>query len=123
VIKVVVFVQRATRKKELDAMLAITKSPKARQDLRTRPHCMERSYARSTRYGFDQARWRGLWKVAIQEYLVCAIQNIETLIRHIERPVKAVLCLTPIHAEALGLQTNGGLFHLKDSLGRFFFAI
>ena len=34
---------------------------------------------RSTRFGFDRARWRGLWKVAIQEYLVSAIQNIETL--------------------------------------------
>lgn len=96
-------VQRATRKKELDAMLAITKSPKARQDLRTRQHCMERSYARSTRYGFDRARWRGLGKVAIQEYLVCTIQNIETLIRHISKPVKAVLRLTPIYTEGLRL--------------------
>jgi len=92
-------VQRAIRKEDLDAMLAITKSPEARQDLRTRQHCMERSYARSTRYGFDRARWRGLWKVAIQEYLVCTIQNIETLIRRTERPVKAVLSLSPIYAE------------------------
>jgi hypothetical protein len=60
---------------------------------------MERSYARSSRYGFDRARWRGLWKVAIQEYLICTIQNIEALIRHIGRPVKAILCLAPIHVE------------------------
>ncbi len=40
---------------------------------------MERSFARSTRYGFDRARWRGLWRVAIQEYVVCALQNIMTL--------------------------------------------
>jgi len=71
----------------------------ARRDLGTRQHCMERSYARSTRYGFDRARWRGLWKVAIQEYLICTIQNIETLIRHMGRPVKTVLCLTPVYAE------------------------
>ena len=41
---------------------------------------MERSFARATRYEFDRARHRGLWKVAIQEYLVCAVQNIMTLI-------------------------------------------
>ena len=51
---------------------------------------MERSFARSTRYGFDRARWRGLWKVAIQEYLVSAVQNIETLLRQRRRPTKGV---------------------------------
>jgi hypothetical protein len=60
---------------------------------------MERSYARSARYGFDQARWSGLWKVAIQEYLICTIQNIETLIRNAKKPVRDALCfstLTPL---------------------------
>jgi hypothetical protein len=51
---------------------------------------MERSYARSTRFGFDRARWRGLWKVGIQEYFVSAIQNIETLIRYGKKPTKGV---------------------------------
>ncbi len=32
----------------------------------------------------------GLWKGAIQEYLVSAIQNIETLIRHAIKPTKGV---------------------------------
>ena len=41
-------------------------------------------------YGFDRARWRGLWKVAIQEYLVSAIQNIETLLRYGRKPTKGV---------------------------------
>lgn len=43
---------------------------------------MERSYARGTRYGFDRARWRGLWRVQIQEYLVSAAQNIQVLLRY-----------------------------------------
>ena len=43
---------------------------------------MERSYARGTRYGFDRARWRGLWRVQIQEYLISAVQNIEVLLRY-----------------------------------------
>jgi hypothetical protein len=43
---------------------------------------MERSYARGTWYGFDRARWRGLWRVQIQEYLVSAVQNIQVLLRY-----------------------------------------
>jgi hypothetical protein len=40
---------------------------------------MERSFARSKRYGFDEARWRGFWRMQIQDYLICAIQNIQVL--------------------------------------------
>jgi hypothetical protein len=72
-------------------MLFITKSYKARRDIKTRQYLMERSYARSVRYGFDRARWRGLWKIDIQEYLICAIQNIEVLIRHVKKPLKGVM--------------------------------
>jgi hypothetical protein len=43
---------------------------------------MERSFARGTRYGFDRARWRGLWRVQIQEYLISAVQNIDVLLRY-----------------------------------------
>jgi hypothetical protein len=52
---------------------------------------MERSYARGTWYGFDRARWRRLWRVEIQEYLIAAIQNIEVLLRYGERPKKSLL--------------------------------
>lgn len=83
-------IQRATRKEDLDAMLSVTHSAEAQRDIRTRQHLMERSYARSTRYGFDRARWRGLWKVAIQEYLICAIQNIGTLIQYALKPTRGV---------------------------------
>jgi len=51
---------------------------------------MERSFARGTRYGFDRARWRGLWRMRIQEYLVCTIQNIQTLIKHTAKPNKSI---------------------------------
>ena len=100
-------VQRSIRKEDLDAMLSITQSPEARRDIKTRQHFMERSYARSTRYGFDRARWRGLWKVAIQEYFICAIQNSEILIRHTKKPVRGILCLTPLTA-------------LRQAIGRIF---
>ena len=84
-------VQRHIRKEELDAMLLITQSYKARRDVKTRQYLMERSYAKSTRYGFDRARWRGLRKVAIQEYLICAIQNIELLIRYLKKPLRGII--------------------------------
>ena len=83
-------VQRHVRKKDLDFMLAIAQTRKAKLDLKMRQHGMERSFARSTRYGFDRARWRGLLKVAIQEYLVSAIQNIGTSVRMVKTPTKGV---------------------------------
>lgn len=84
-------VQRHVRKEDLDYMLAIALTPEAKRDLKRRQHGMERSFARSVRFGFDRARWRGLWKVAIQEHLVSAIQNIGTLIRLVRRPTKGVI--------------------------------
>ncbi len=81
-------IKRHLRQAELDQMreLAITKA--ARQDIKTRQHLMERSFASSIRYGFDHARWRGLWRVNLQEYLITAVQNIQVLIRHGYSPAK-----------------------------------
>ena len=42
---------------------------------------MDRTFAQAKRYGFDRARWRRLWRVQIQEYLICAVQNLQILIR------------------------------------------
>jgi hypothetical protein len=47
---------------------------------------MERSFARSVRFGFKRARWRRLWRVQIQEYLTAAIQNIMILIENVKEP-------------------------------------
>ena len=52
---------------------------------------MERSFARGTWYGFDRARWRRLWRVQIQQYLIAAVQNIEVLLRLGEHPKKGLL--------------------------------
>ena len=43
---------------------------------------MERSFARSKRFGYKRARWRRRWRVRIQEYLTAAIQNITVLVRY-----------------------------------------
>ena len=57
------------------------RSPSAKRDLRKRQHLRERTFAQAKRYGFDRARWRRLWRVQIQEYLICAVHNIQILIR------------------------------------------
>lgn len=83
-------VKRHLRQDELNTMRDLSQSAEAKQNIKTRQHLMERSFARATRYDFDKARWRGLWKMKIQEYLTCVIQNIQTLIRYGSKPQKAV---------------------------------
>lgn len=62
---------------------------------------MERSFARGKRYGYDRARWRGLWKMRIQEYLTCAIQNIQVLLSRENRPVKGPAVIARIFEPGL----------------------
>ncbi len=83
-------VKRHLRQEESDYMRALAKSTLSRSDIRLRQHLMERSFARSKRYGFGRARWRRLWRVRIQEYLTAAIQNIEILLKHGTDPRIAV---------------------------------
>jgi transposase len=73
---------RHRRQEDLDKMRSTAQSTTAQQDIRTRQHLMERSFARATRYGFKRARWRRLWRVQIQEFLISAIQNIMVLLSH-----------------------------------------
>jgi len=75
-------IKRHLRQEDLDRMREASRSAKAKRDIKRRQHLMERSYARGTRYGFDRARWRGLWRVQIQEYLISAVQNIQVLLRY-----------------------------------------
>ena len=82
--------KRHLRQDELDAMLELAQSPAAKQDLKTRQHLMERSFARGTRYGLQRARWRRLWRVRIQEYLTASVQNILVLLRNIKEPAAAL---------------------------------
>jgi transposase len=75
-------VKRHLRQEELDQMRTSAESAKSKRDIKIRQHLMERSFAQAKRYGFDRARWRGLWRMHIQEYLICAIQNIQILVNH-----------------------------------------
>jgi hypothetical protein len=98
-------------------MREASRSAKARRDIKTRQHLMERSFAKSTRYGFDRARWRGLWRMRIQEYLTCAIQNIQVMIKHVFKPNKSIaaiaLSITTFSRRAL----SPGLWQLITYFG------
>jgi len=74
--------KRHVRQDELDIMLKDAHSREARKDIKTRQHLSERSFAQSTRYGFKRARWRRLWRMEIQDFLIAAVQNIRILIDH-----------------------------------------
>jgi transposase len=56
-------------------------SAAARTDLKRRQHVIERSFTDATNsHGFKRARWRGLWKQAIQDLLIATVQNLRTLL-------------------------------------------
>ena len=83
-------IKRHLRQEVLDGMREASRSAKAKRDIKTRQHLMERSFARGTRSGFDRARWRGLWRVQIQEYLISAVQNIQISLRYGYQPKKSL---------------------------------
>jgi len=65
-------------------MLTHYESKESQRDIRKRQHLMERSFARSTRYGFKRARWKSQWRVKIQELLTASLQNIMIYIRNVK---------------------------------------
>jgi len=74
-------VKRHIRQNDLDKALSLSLSCDSKKDIKKRQSLMERSFARSTRYGFKRSRWRRLWRLQIQEYLTAAIQNIMVLVK------------------------------------------
>jgi len=72
-------------------MLSASASRQSRHDIRKRQHLMERSFARSYRYGYQRAQWRRLWRVQIQEYLTATVQNIMVLVRNVKERSKAAV--------------------------------
>jgi IS5 family transposase len=92
-------IKRHERQEVLDSLRARARSRSARRDLRIRQHFMERSFAHGTRFGLKRARWRGQWRVQIQDYLIAIAQNLELLITHAWPKPRVVL--------AASTRTNG----------------
>ena len=89
--------KRHLRQEELDQMLAASQTWSSRRDINKRQHLMERSFAQASRYGFDRARWRRLWRVQIQEYMVAAVQNIRILTTNFKDQRKAAAVKAAVH--------------------------
>ena len=73
--------KRHFRQDELDYLRMEASSTRAMRDIKKRQDLSERSFAWSTRYGYKRARWRRLWRMEIQDFLIAAVQNISILIR------------------------------------------
>jgi transposase len=105
--------KRHIRQDDLDAMLQQARSLESKKDIQTRQHLMERSFAQATRYGYQRARWRGLWRVQIQEYLTAAIQNIKILVKNVKEPGPALqMQVAPEGAETASRTKCYGLNNL-----------
>ena len=113
-------IKRHLRQDVLERMRTISRSANSRYDIRTRQHLMERSFARGTRYGFDQARWRGLWRMRIQEYLTCAIQNMQVLIAHASKPKKAAAVRLHVVQSTVAKALGSLCLYATQSRNRYF---
>ena len=71
----------------LDRARAQTHSEAARRDRRRRQHLAEGSFAdAANNHGFKRARWRRLWRVRIQDWLIAGIQNVKILLKNRVKP-------------------------------------
>lgn len=80
-------------------------SEEAKKDLKTRQHLMERSFATGTRYGYKRARWRGLFRVKIEQLLIATVQNLAKIAKKVD-------------IDKLGELNNAGLGSLISKIKR-----
>lgn len=102
---------RQLRQNDLDKMLKEASSKTSKKNIKKRQYVMERSFARSVRFGYKRARWRLLWRVHIQELLTSAIQNILILIRN-----QGKLCIETemLHGSTMTIRYRS-FFYLQES--------
>ena len=75
-------IQRHEHHPLLEQARAQSHSAAARRDRQRRQHLAEGSFAdAANNHGFKRARWRRLWRVQIQDWLIAGIQNIKILLR------------------------------------------
>ena len=111
--------KRHRRQDDLNMMRNAAQSQMSKQDIHTRQHLMERSFARATRYGFKRARWRRLWRVRIQEYLTSAIQNIMTLLTYGQERGMAKGCSLPA-IKKCSFSFYSSFLNIRNVVDRFF---
>ena len=80
----------------LDQARTQAHSAAARRDRQRRQHLAEGSFAdAANNHGFKRARWRRLWRVRIQDYLIAAIQNVKILLKHLPKPAHTPAAAMP----------------------------
>jgi len=67
---------------------------------------MEGSFAQATRFGLKRARWRGQWRVQIQDYLIAIVQNVELLIAHAWPKPRIALALVDFKKTMCGVRSG-----------------
>lgn len=106
-------VKRHINQEAIDVARAQSRSAAAKRDRRRRKWLMEGSFADSTNnHGFKRARWRRLRNQRIQDYLIAAVQNVRTLLRHMKRYDTAA-------AEAVHIHRNLSATALCDAISMF----
>ena len=74
--------KRYAQQELLDKARSQSHSQQAHRDRRRRQWFQERNFAEAAlQHGFKRARWRGLWRQSIQDYLIAAIQNFRIIAR------------------------------------------
>lgn len=95
--------KRHMRQDDLDIMLRIANSPEAIADIKTRQHLSERSFAQSKRYGYKRSRWRQLWRMEIQDFLIAAVQNIQILVKDVKKSAQSMASALNKNAKVSGI--------------------
>jgi transposase/uncharacterized protein (UPF0179 family) len=76
-------IMRHVRQDDIDRMRGEAMSWRAAADLKRRKHIVEGSFADgANNHGLKRARWRGLRRVAIQDYFIAAVQNIRIMVKN-----------------------------------------
>ena len=79
-------IHRHEHQEMLDRARAQAHSEAARRDRRRRQHLAEGSFAdAANNHGFKRARWRRLWRVRIQDWLIAGIQNVKILLKNLRK--------------------------------------
>ncbi len=103
-------VRRHVQAEVVEAARQQAHSAAARYSRRRRQHVMEGTFADAVNnHGAKKARWRGLWRQQIQSWLIAAVQNLRTLLRHrVSGPLRAAAAALAEVAQGLKLGAVAG---------------
>jgi len=101
-------VNRRIEQALLDEARAQSASEAGKEDRKRRQHFQERNFADAANlHGYKRSRWRGLVRQRVQDYLICALQNLRLLVRRSEKDAfTAISALTEDFIEVILVLAN-----------------